>query len=292
MAEYLIQGETLTGIADQVRRISGVEGELTPEQMTTNLLNVNPSGEYPKAEESAFGAENASEEHGILTFGNRNDQGSYTNTLGWRITAGEAFSIVGLRTWYPYPGGTVKLWDANGQQIASATLSTKAADGWYEGYLSEPITIAIGETFTVSGCYSNSYWLSTSQTTFNSKFAEVIGMRKGGSDGFPDAVCTYPGESPTGGIVDIIIKPVQAELPNDYQITRNTMDDIAEEVQRITGTTDKMTTAQIVTGLQSVTDGSGLPPNAKLYYVGNAESNQDASSFGFKSSAVGETTEG
>lgn len=90
--------------------------------------------------------------------------------------------------------------------------------------------------------------------------------------------------------VDIIIAPVQAALPDSYEIQRTTMDDIAEEVQRITGTESKMTTAQIVTGLQSVTDGSGLPPNAKLYYVGNANSEFDLSPL-FESSAVGELQE-
>ena len=54
MAEYLIQGETLTGIADQVRRISGVDGELTPEQMTTNLSNVTADSQSRPLQETVF----------------------------------------------------------------------------------------------------------------------------------------------------------------------------------------------------------------------------------------------
>lgn len=37
MAEYLIQGETLTGIADKIRPLLGLTGTMTPEQMQTNL---------------------------------------------------------------------------------------------------------------------------------------------------------------------------------------------------------------------------------------------------------------
>lgn len=37
MAEYLIQGETLTGIADKIRPLLGLTGTMTPEQMQTHL---------------------------------------------------------------------------------------------------------------------------------------------------------------------------------------------------------------------------------------------------------------
>lgn len=53
--DYRISGERLKGFADQVRRISGVEGELTPEQMETNLLNVTVGADLPNAEAATFG---------------------------------------------------------------------------------------------------------------------------------------------------------------------------------------------------------------------------------------------
>ena len=37
MAEYLIQSETLSGIADKIRPLLGLTGTMTPEQMQTNL---------------------------------------------------------------------------------------------------------------------------------------------------------------------------------------------------------------------------------------------------------------
>ena len=41
MAEYLIQGETLTELGDKIRVLSGVEGVLTPSQMTDNVQVAN-----------------------------------------------------------------------------------------------------------------------------------------------------------------------------------------------------------------------------------------------------------
>ena len=41
MAEYLIQGESLTAIADEVRTLSGISDSLTPDAMATNLSDAN-----------------------------------------------------------------------------------------------------------------------------------------------------------------------------------------------------------------------------------------------------------
>lgn len=259
MDEYLIQGETLTGIADQVRRISGVDGELTPEQMTTNLLNVTPFGEYPKAEEAEFGAENASEEYGIQAA----TQYSYLPSkyvFGWKFKAKEAISILGLRFWDNFGGGyqyTMKLWNSAGEAVAGVQFAAEATRTWSQiEYFDTPVNIAIGETYTVS-IHLTSIWESIagsygakSEMTFNSKitFVESVKNTVKLDTGFPGA--TY--SSTYVPLVDIIIGEVAAELPNDYQIARTTMDDIAEEVQRITGTTEKMTTAQIITALQGV----------------------------------------
>lgn len=41
MAEYLIQGETLTELGDKIRVLSGTESTLTPSQMTSNVQSAN-----------------------------------------------------------------------------------------------------------------------------------------------------------------------------------------------------------------------------------------------------------
>lgn len=41
MAEYLIQGETLVALGDQIRTLSGTEGTMVPSQMTSNVQSAN-----------------------------------------------------------------------------------------------------------------------------------------------------------------------------------------------------------------------------------------------------------
>lgn len=41
MAEYLIQGETLTAIADEVRTLSGTSNTISPSTMASNLGDAN-----------------------------------------------------------------------------------------------------------------------------------------------------------------------------------------------------------------------------------------------------------
>lgn len=247
---YSIHGSTLTGIADQVRRISGVDGELTPEQMTTNLLNVTPLGEYPKAEEAEFGAENASVEYGLTLNAtpsqtSRSDKMYCTN----KFTANEAIAIVGLRIYSANTNSrSLTLWDGNGVAIKTVPYFNPTANQWVEKYFDEPVSIAIGESFIISSSRISYYtYIDIANVGFNGKISFVGGH----SDESAEVPSSYS-TTTMYGIIDIIIGTVQAELPNDYQITRNTMDDIAEEVQRITGTTEKMTTAQIITALQGV----------------------------------------
>ena len=252
MAEYKIQGETLTGIADQVRRISGVEGELTPEQMTTNLLNVTPLGEYPKAEESTFGEDPNSTFSGISLSETATVSGSSKTSVAFQqFRANQAFAILGLRV---ILNGTtvsdsiVNLHNAAGEIIRTCTITTKAQPGWFTAYFDEPVNIAINEVFTISRSKAYYYYTSASGSTINDKVTWL------GST--VDDSTTVPSSGLSTkyfyGIVDFIGSLVDSKLPDDYQITRTTMDDIAEEVQRITGTECKMTTAQIINALQGV----------------------------------------
>ena len=250
MNEYLIYGETLDGIAKQVKRISGVDGKLTPEQMEANLLNVTPLGEYPKAEEAAFGAENVSEEYGITITGSvsstsQNNPRCYNN-----FTANEAFSIIGVRIYNiaGQSGMTVRLYDSSGQIVRQVEDVNSETKTWAEVYFDNPVNVAIGESFTVSvKTDSNVTYISKSNVTLNSKVTYNFGNYT-----ISNTLPTTGSTSSLYGIGDIIIGEVAAELPNDYQITRTTMDDIAEEVQRITGTEGKMTTAQITTSLSEI----------------------------------------
>ena len=251
MAEmYRISGERLKGFADQVRRISGVEGELTPEQMETNLLNVTPLGEYPKAEEWEFGQGEQVYENGITSTTLSNaTSGNYTS--GWKFKAVEAFAIVGFRIGKGNTG-TVYLWDSEGnEKCAISSGFATDTDDWLSVYLDKPINIGIGEECTVgrktsANSMTKGRTMSRYYTKFNSKVSDVSFVSTSET-----GICPT-GATSSSWAVDIIIGSVQAELPDDYQIQRTTMDDIAEEVQRISGATEKLTTAQMVEGLSEV----------------------------------------
>lgn len=243
---YTISGTRLTGIADQVRRISGVTDELTPEQMETNLTNLEIPEELTSAEESIFGVNTGDTETGITTFGSENVSANNNSfALGWKFTAVEAFSIVGFRQKYNNTySKTMVLWDVAGNEIARISTSDSATD-WLSYYLDNPITVKAGETYTVSVYTYNYTYASTSNTKFNAKLRDIQFVASSGFV-FPTgtAYSVYP--------VDIIIAPVQAELPDSYEIQRSTMDDIAEEAQRISGATTKLNTTQIINALEDV----------------------------------------
>ena len=244
-AKYIINGETLTGIADQVQRICNLEENMTPEQMETNLLNVTVGAELPKAEEGAFGSAGGGE-YGITALGSESQStNSSTRTLGWKFTATEAFSIIGFRQKHSNENyKRMKLWDSAGNLVASITTWDSTTE-WKSYYLDTPVNVAIGETYTVSVCTLYWTYAATSGTTFNDKLTDIQYVSAAND--------VYPTERAYSVFnIDIIIAPVQAELPDSYEIQHSTMDDIAEEVQRITGATNKLSTEQIITALQGI----------------------------------------
>lgn len=241
--------DKLVAIADQVRRISGVTDELTLEQMETNLLNVTVGADLTNAEDSGFGND-PNGEHGIVVEGSAGTTADKNMTLGYVFTAAEAFSIVGLR-YKQSRTSTLKLWDSSGNAVK--TISAAGVSDWEILEFDTPLNVAIGETYTVTVYCTQPKVLSKSSTTFNSKLTGVAIRYSIREDIFP----TTDGGGSNVACVDIVIAPVDAERPNSYKIQRSTMDDIAEEVQRITGATDKLTTTQIIDALQDVEAGGG-----------------------------------
>lgn len=205
----------------------------------------------PSAEEAGFGKSNAVYEHGISsTTLSITSSGSGTN--GWKFKATEAFSIVGFRIGKGRIG-TVYLWDSEGNERCTVSSGfTAGSDDWYYFYLDTPINIGIGEECTVGRKTSASSLfkgrtISKSYTSFNTAKLSDVSMM------YASETRTYPTVGATScWAVDIIIGPVQTGLPSVYQIQRTTMDDIAEEAQRISGATTKLTTAQIITELSEV----------------------------------------
>lgn len=276
--DYRISGERLKGFANQVRRISGVEGELTPEQMETNLLNVTPLGEYPKAEEYVFGSSDIAVEYGISIMGTLTQSTLTNRMVGLKYTANEAMSIVGLRV---YPSNTtaniLRIWNEAEQLVKKIEVTSKLS-AWNEYYFDKPINIAIGESFTVGGPFASYFYQTATFTThpkltYNGAYASTANSDEYPTIGF--------GNNSVYGVVDVIVAPVQAELPHDYQIQRTTMDDIADSTRALANTSDKLTPEDIVYWLGRVVY---LPQ-------GFASIEAELSLLNFESSAVGALSE-
>ena len=77
----------------------------------------------------------------------------------------------------------------------------------------------------------------------------------------------------------------------DYKISGERLTSIANAIRGKTGKEDSLTLEQMVTEIEGIEAG-GIPENARLYYVGSANSEFSMSSLSFTSSAVGELQEG
>ncbi len=248
--DYRISGERLTGIADQVRRVSGSTEPLTPEQMETNLLNVTPMGEYPQAEKAGFGYCTAGEETGIIELGGESQNNMRkAYTVGWRFTASEAFSIIGLRhkqnhNYFKY----LKLYDVDGKVVFNKNVTSDYTSEWVSYYFDDPISVAAGDTYTVAMFTQNYVYGSVAETIMNAKLCDVTPvMSNYDKQEFPVNSATMI------FALDIIMTPVQAPLPDEYVVKRSTMDEIAKEIQRITDDTSiKLSTSRIISILQGV----------------------------------------
>lgn len=261
---YTIQKSTITPLFNQIRRITETEDAMTFEGATESLLNIVPGGGLPSAEESVFGDNDASVEFGIVSKGSLSDNNN-TGHVGIEFKAVQAVAVLGVRIFLPsLSTKKVYLWNGNDELVKTITVQPTAEYSGETFYFTNPVDIAINETFVVS--YNGYYaYTKVSEATFNSKLS-YQSTRRGG---YNQIVC--PANKSTTylyGVVDVIIGEVSAELPEEYQIARATMDDIANEVKRITGTTGRLTPAQTVTALQSITlQDKTVTPTAEVQTV-------------------------
>lgn len=80
--------------------------------------------------------------------------------LGTRVTTSTDGYIVSVK-YFRVLGDTsnhiAHVWDAAGTLLATKTFTNETASGWQTAYLSSPIAVAAGNSFTVS-TYSSDYW--------------------------------------------------------------------------------------------------------------------------------------
>lgn len=208
-----------------------------------NMLSIGGSGsDLPNAEDAAFGV-SGDREYGMIKFGEMQDGGS-KGLFAYSFTAAEDFSILGVRTngiGMDNPS-RVGLWDASGNLLLDESIRYTAGE-WKDVYFDTPINAIKGNTYTfgVFGWFTDYF----SSATLNGKLLNAKNVVA--------ATFVFPTQSDTKyPPYDIIIGAVAGEVPDEYKIQRTTMDDIAEETQRIVGQETKMSVAQIKAGLQGV----------------------------------------
>ena len=251
--EFAIKKTTLTAMADAVREKKGSTAVFTPEQMADEVRGIVTSDNLPNAEESVFGAVATTVENGVRTWGTATAYwSSYTyRTFGWVFLVKEDFDIVGLRHGHYRTGNYIlSLWDMDGNLLRQETTSDIRQNGvWVECHFDTPVAAKAGEKYFVS-IYSQYRDQSLLDTTVFDPRIEFVEMRTATGNAFPEEA--FVASPIVVEWVDILTAPSQPELPSEFKVGLRTMDDIAEEVQRISETETKMTTAQIITALQGV----------------------------------------
>lgn len=251
MAEYIIQGETLTAIADAIRAKKETTAILTPAQMAVEIEGIVTGDDLPNAEDVSFGTQSDAVEYGIVEYWTTSDT-NLSNNVGYKFTVVKTMACLGIRAMF---GGTksttryLKLWDVETQTAIEALTVTgsQEADKWIEYRFAEPFNLFPGKTYAVSmrGQY---LVMLQNQATFNDNLANAEYATSATEDG-----CLTAPTTSAAPAVDIIISEALTEsVVTEYKVQAETMDGIAEEVQRITGATNKLSPAQMLTALQNL----------------------------------------
>lgn len=257
MAEYKIQGETLTAIADQVRRLAKSENDLTPVGMAQTLQGIKSTSELNNAEDSTFGtSELVTYDYGLNYSG-----GTFTetvkNTIGYKFVVNDKIAAYGFRVLVSNSKYAPKcdLWDANGTQLAHADSVGGGNNVWTEYFFEKPVPLTVGESYIVSAYkYDQMCVINKSAASAGTNKITIAGVVWNGSSnsyGFPaDSV----GSSYYYGVVDIILGPMpdSADAPTEYKIQTETMNDLADVIREKAGVDDKISPAQMIAIVDAV----------------------------------------
>lgn len=263
MGDYRIPGEKLTAFGDETRRLAAVEGGLTYDQMLELLGGLESANTLTAAENSVFGNVEAAYEYGILDWGTNSVlSGSYYWQTANFFTANENMTVYGMRvahglTWDADILAPAALWDIDGNLLASCFMSQK--ESYVEALFDSPVNLIAGNSYVMSiSSYCPRYikygWVTNPKITIIGTYSEPMSTPIGW-----DAPCFPPNMSGSTAPypVDILIGESATPRPSVYTVQLETMDDIADEVIRITGASTVQTPAQIILALQSEESGGG-----------------------------------
>lgn len=150
-----------------------------------------------------------------------------------------------------YTSFTPKLYRiSDSELLASATVNCNYG-ATADVLLDSPVNLTVGETYGVF-VYNNPHvYANINNITINSKIGSVVGISSQSST-LSDILASSKSSYICGVVFPIMGDPMGTDIPSEYKIQLETINDIAEETQRITGVTGKMSTAQIITALQEL----------------------------------------
>jgi hypothetical protein len=254
-----IKVETLKAFANEARRLGEVETELSTAEMLSVFESAPKEKDIPSAEEAKFGTlSEAVLEYSIIANNNVNmNSDAKNNNVGCDIVINEAISLKGFRI-CGYDTGAVKvqLWDpATLELVAEATVNVKYTNNstWYESFISIPVNLVKGKTYTLAHQANYSPMRGGNTTvTYNSKVTYLAGLKRGPINECPTESYTNQFGHHRPLISLIMEEPLAGDEIFEYKVLTETMDDIADEVKRITGASGRLSTEQIKTALQGI----------------------------------------
>lgn len=256
MAEYLIQGETLTAIANAIREKRKSTAIFTPLQMPDEISKISGAEDMPNAEDVSFGTVDSEKEYGVYNYDWTNYDTFGNRETGMKFRANEDFAVEGFRIFYGRTANLqMTLWDAESQtELATTAHTVKESEvkAWSEGLFPSPINLEAGKSYVISTYDNNDYdgiilggWIT--QCTVNPKITLLDTYRSLGDHEFPTAGSYYD------CAIDIIIADTLTEsVITEYKIQKKTLDNLAEAVKAQTGKVGKLTPDEMIATLQSI----------------------------------------
>lgn len=258
--EYTIRGETLDNIANSIQAKKETTAIFTPDQMAKEIESIVVGDELPNAEEVSFGT-SVVNEHSITETGtiSTNSNRSDRSNRAHKFLVNETIGFVGFRCRFESAGGwpyVLQLWDVESDtKITEVSYTPSATATWYDIPLETPINLLAGKEYVIvqQAPVFKAYWASRPNMTFNAKITDLGTDYNDTADSPPSAFSGFStGKYYWGMVMFIIGKAVTESDTTEYKIQKDTMNGIADEVARITGTAGTLTPAQIITALKSV----------------------------------------
>ena len=254
MAEYKIQSETLTAIADAIRAKKATTAIFSPAQMAVEIEGiVIDCDDLQNAEDVSFGTVNGDYEYGISVAKSDTTWLLYgTIYHGYQFTANQSFGVYGFR-FCPNANKvpathTFYLYDVtSGEMLATLSNNVSTAGSWLEFLLTSPVNLKAGNSYMVYAHNNNSgTTLIKSKHTYNTKITYTRTMNSEANPPVDEDTTYY-------SAIDIIIGPLLTEsVTAEYIIQTDTITSIADEVKRITGASGTLSLEQIITALEGV----------------------------------------